>query len=522
MPAFQDLPLWRDELALPGSARRLPFQLSGYKVAGLLRAALLCAAWSFVVIYLWVASQRMNYPFELEWIEGGMADQVRRIVQGEGVYVPPGIRFVPFLYPPLYFYLSAAASLVLGDGLFPLRLVSFLASLVTFAMIFLIVRNQTGDWRSGILSAGFFAATYRLAGAWLDIARVDALFLALWLLFIYVAAGRKSLPRAALAGVLVGMAFLTKQLALFLCLPVIVFLMWQNRRFALTVLGVALSVVGITTLVFDHFSAGWYSFYTFRLLFGQAEWLPSQLGVFLGNDLLFHLPLMILLGLLFFIFHDRQESRQASLSFWLAFLFSALAGALVARMKIGGYDNVLLPAYAALSICCGLGFQRGVSMARALPGSLRHRAAALLYLACLVQLGMLSYNPYAQVPDKSDLEAGHQLVRFISSVDGEVYLPDHGYLPTLAGKSTYAHHSTIWDVVRAGQHNPAALKLRKELQDALSQHLFSMVILDSDWNYCCQHVEDYYAPSGQVFKQEGVFYPVTGWARRPSVIYTPR
>lgn len=521
LPATRDLQLRRGNIGLIDPSNRTPYLITGAKASKFLGAAVLCAAWSFMIIYLWVVSRRIGYPFELEWIEGGMVDQVQRIVQGEGIYVRPGIQFVPFLYPPMYFYISAGASLLLGGGLFPLRLVSLLASLVSFSMIFLIVRAETGDWRTGMISAGFFAATYRLSGAWLDVARVDSLFLALWLLFLYFARSQKSLLHAVLPGGLAAMAFLTKQLALLLCLPVILFFFWRTRKAGLVVLSIALSLVGITTLVFNRFSDGWYSYYIFKLLFGQTEWQLSQLGIFLGHDLLFHLPLAILCGLFFIVFASQKESSKSDPIFWQVVLLSALASAFVARMKIGGYDNVLLPAYAAISILAGLGIHKLIAMAGELTEALRHRMEIMLYLACLFQLGMLSYNPFAQVPSQADLKAGYELVQFISGVPGEVYLPDHGYLATLAGKQAYAHHSTIWDVVRAGQQNPAAQILRKDLQEAIRQRSFSMIILDSDWNYCCRQIDAYYTRIGQVFNEEGVFYPVTGWSRRPTMVYVP-
>jgi hypothetical protein len=193
--------------------------MTSIKFSKFLKTAAYCGAWSFIVIFLWMAYHRMRFPFELEWIEGGMVDQVQRIVQARASGRPAPLAF---LYPPCISMYQRPP--LLGVSLFPLRLVSFLASLLSFFTIFLIVRVETGDWRTGVLSAGFFAATFRLAGAWLDIARVDALFLALWLLFIYFIRDQKSLFRAALAGALVALAFLTKQLALVLCLPVIAYL----------------------------------------------------------------------------------------------------------------------------------------------------------------------------------------------------------------------------------------------------------------------------------------------------------
>ena len=77
-------------------------------------------------------------------MEGAMVDHVRRIMAGHKLYVQPSLRFVPFIYPPLYFYLAALVSHVLGAGLVPLRLLSFVASLGCFTLIYMLVRRETG------------------------------------------------------------------------------------------------------------------------------------------------------------------------------------------------------------------------------------------------------------------------------------------------------------------------------------------------------------------------------------------
>ena len=277
------------------------------KLPQLLRYALFSIAVAYLVIYLWMVYYRIRYPFDLEWIEGGMVNQVQRLLHGQSMYVAPAINFVPFLYPPVYFYFSALASLIFGIGLFPLRLVSFLASLVSFTTIFLIVRAETKNWWARILSTGLFAATFRVTGAWLDIARVDSLFLALWLLFIYFVRGRKSLGYAVLAGLLAALAYLTKQTALIACVPILVYLFWCNWKFALTCLGVAALTIGITTLVMNHASAGWYSYYVFGLLSQQTEWLPQEFLTFWKDDLLVHLPLAILFATFFLIGRPKQD-----------------------------------------------------------------------------------------------------------------------------------------------------------------------------------------------------------------------
>ena len=94
-------------------------------------------------VYLAIVPARIAYPFELEWMEGACVDHVRRVLAGQPLYVAPSLDFVPFVYPPLYFWLSAALARVTGIGFLPLRLVSSVSSLGCFALIFLMVRRQT-------------------------------------------------------------------------------------------------------------------------------------------------------------------------------------------------------------------------------------------------------------------------------------------------------------------------------------------------------------------------------------------
>ena len=492
-------------------------QTNHFKPLEFVKAALLLSALSYLFMYLYIGYCRLQYPFDLEWVEGGMVNQVQRILDGESIYVAPSIHFVPFLYPPLYFYLSAIVSTVFRGGLFPLRLVSFIASLASFILIFLIVREETKSSWAAFISIGLFTASFRLTGAWLDIARVDSLFLALWLLFIYFVRGKSSLLYAILSGIFASLAFLTKQTALITCLPVIAYLFTGNWKYALSGFVIMALIVVTTTLLLDRASAGWYSYYVFGLQSQQTEWLPWTFINFWNEDLLMHLPLATLFILFFFL--NRLHRRRSVLIQWLSILAAALICAFLTRVKVGGYDNVLLPAYVVISILFGLGLNESLNAVSQLNVDYKVRVEILIHVACLIQLITLFYDPFAQIPTESDLQAGYELVSLISKVDGDVYLPDHGYITTLAGKKTYAHHSAIWDILRGNKQTKGKAILLDDLDYAIRQQIFDMIIFDSAWNYCCSELNQYYTRKGVVFEDETVFYPVTGWKRRPTHIY---
>src|SRR5574340_192041 len=74
-----------------------------------------CAVLYFFV-YIWIVVKRINYPFELEWIEGEMVNQVHRLLHGDLIYQEPGIDFASFMYPPFYYYVASGVSIIFGDG----------------------------------------------------------------------------------------------------------------------------------------------------------------------------------------------------------------------------------------------------------------------------------------------------------------------------------------------------------------------------------------------------------------------
>src|SRR5437867_12359065 len=130
-----------------------------------LKYLLIMAASLYFLAYILLAICRLSYPFELEWMEGGAVDHVRKILAGESLYARPGIAFTPYGYTPLYFYLAAVVSKAVGVGFFPLRLVSFISSLACFVIIFQIVKSETQSHLASFLASALFAATFRISGA---------------------------------------------------------------------------------------------------------------------------------------------------------------------------------------------------------------------------------------------------------------------------------------------------------------------------------------------------------------------
>ncbi len=481
------------------------------------RVAALCAL-AFIALYLAVAVARLRYPFELEWMEGASADAVARVLAGRTLYAAPSLAFVPLNYPPVYFYLAAAVSKLTGPGLLPLRLVSLLSSLGCMGVLFAMARREAGTAHAGLLAAGLFAATFRVAGAWFDIARVDSLFLFLFLCAMaLVRFGGAGVRAQVLAGLCLALSFFTKQGAL-AALPVMLLCLLPGRRRMVFLATAAVAMAG-GTLLLDRLHAGWYRYFLYELPARHA-WNAAAAATFALRDLLRPLPIACLLALIPAWASRRREEGRDGL-FFVALALGSVGISGLSRLQPGGWDNVLMPAYASLALL----FALGAEAARRPPGAGdRGGPRVLVNLACAVQLVMLAYNPGAQIPTARDRAAGEALVRALSAVKGEVFVPYHGYLPTLAGKRGYAH---IWGMDDVIERDPVrGGVLRDEVVAALRERRFAAVVVESDMiesrSWLLDEAERDYARATPAVADRGAFWPVTGIRTRPEWIYLPR
>ena len=244
-----------------------------------LPAGLVALAAIYVLAFAVLAAARVGYVHELEWEEGYSLQHVQRLAAGERLYVAPSLDFVPFPYPPLYFLASAAVARVWGEGFEPLRLVSILSTAASLVLLFAWARRETGKAWCGAVAAGLFAASYGLSDAWFDVARVDALFLALTLAAMGAVRFGSGVAHQAAGGALFAAAFLTKQTALFFALPLCAVALRLHGRPALASAAVFAAIVGVTTWLGSRATDGWYAFYVLEML-GRHEIVREVLGRF--------------------------------------------------------------------------------------------------------------------------------------------------------------------------------------------------------------------------------------------------
>ena len=171
----------------------------------LLKYGTLFIAIAYIGLYLFLAWCRVRYPFELEWLEGGSVEHVK--TAGASNLCRPSLDFIPTL-PPVLLLRCARPGSTVGSEVRILRLVSIVASLISFLTIS-SSSSKTLVQRYPRASPPGVCCTFRIGGAWFDIARVTRSS-SCWCCLVYVVAFTRILA-AGRCGLLFSLAILTKQ-----------------------------------------------------------------------------------------------------------------------------------------------------------------------------------------------------------------------------------------------------------------------------------------------------------------------
>ena len=400
-----------------------------------------------VLAYVVVALQRISYPYELTYFEGSTVEVTARVVSGEPLYGPPTTAFVSWPYPPLYFWMTGALARLTGLDLPTMRLVSFAASLAVLVLLALIVRRAGGSTVAAIVAAGLCAATFRVSGAFADTARVDSLLLAFLLAAVLVGMRARTWRGGVALGAVLLLGFLTKQNALIVAAPMLLWLLVRRRGVGVgATITLGAGVVGSTvlgSLVTD----GWYARYVLFQLPSQA-WSLRWIWDFWLQDLVIPFAVtLVVVGAL--VLTDLPRAGRTS--WWplrvddqRAYLLACAAGMLlaswVARLHEGGYANVSMPAQAAVAGAAGLLLAAWLRSERSTSG-----ATGVIGALLAVQVVLMTLSNPDVVPSDADRAAGDRFVATLRDLPGSVLVPTHPYYLRLAGRPTHASSIAIYD-----------------------------------------------------------------------------
>ncbi|MEM6930184.1 MAG: hypothetical protein AAF602_24810 [Myxococcota bacterium] len=465
----------------------------------------IAAAGALVAMVVRVWAGRLLYPFDLEWMEGGMLAHAWRLQQGQPLYVEPGPDFVPFVYPPGY----AAVVAFVGElpGLSPAvgRGVSVAGTLASAAAIGVAVRDRGGPaWLAGA-AAAVWLGTYPMTGAFFDLVRPDALGVAA-MAWAVVLSLRPRAGAAIAAGLLTALAVLLKHNLGLVAVPLLAAWFWRGPPWGLRYV----AATGLPVLVVGSFvqlrSEGRFLAYlievprSHRLVWDRAVTVvPWELANALSTPLVV-LAFALLFGLL------RSRGRLpgwlvAGIPVWTGFLVAwgftyAPAPPLAGTTPLGLAVTVaavvamtlMLPLFAlgrwtatdpprldpelvlvggvVVVTCLGSVLLRvhdggyanvempmfwswSLAFGLVLADADRAGARPLTRLALAVSLAVaiLRMPVTALLPTHADVDRGQRLVAGLHRVEGPVLSPFAAWLPTYAGHFPSLHAQAAWDLM---------------------------------------------------------------------------
>jgi len=481
----------------------------------ILRGAVLTLGVVLAAFFVFVAVQRLRLPADVEWMTGAVVDHVERVQNGLPLYAAPTADWIPFLYPPLYYWASAFVAHACAIGT-ACRLVSVASTIASAALIARLARKlgATTYWAS--VGALCWIGAYAYVGTWFDLERCDALFVAMLLGGAMVLIERRNAVGAAVAGLLFGAAFFAKQQALLVLAGGAIGL-WiaGERRRALVTAGVGGGVAIAGTIALNAATGGWFARYCFGL--PAAHGMAAKfVTVFFVTDLS---KAFLLTGATFALIAGalRQVMRGGDAWSRDAIAFAGLlSGAFVAtassRLHLGGWLNVLMPWVAFACVAVAI-------LASRAEGAI----ATLVCGATLLQLLHFAYDPMEVAPDASrarDAAALEARVRRLEA-SGEVIVVGRGHVSA----HRHFHSAALVDWVRAGKGIP------EDLLAAVRAQRFAAYVFDDKGEIA---FDDFLHEPGALFEALLSRYyvaerwddadpePLVGWPAHPSWVLRPR
>ncbi len=289
------------------------------------RLALYGAVFAFVAVSFLIAMGswvRIPYPFDLEWMEGGMLVHVQRLREGLGLFIEPNADFVPYIYPPGYPALLSA----LGEPSYTVGRIVSLTSIfaAAIALVFAVresssLRDQAGGtqnpWFIGIGTAAVFLSTYEDSGAFFDLVRADGLAMGL-VSWSMVTCRRGTIKSVRVGGLLLAFAFFAKHNFAAVGLPILWWLLKnRDRRVAIEFVKYSVAPALAFLLYWTIKSGGLFLVYLLRVpathgLVGERGWPGSELEMWGAMPIVATVGVFAMLAVMWVGDVERKESNK--------------------------------------------------------------------------------------------------------------------------------------------------------------------------------------------------------------------
>ncbi len=540
--------------------------MSGRIAAGI-DALALALGGALLVLLGGIWASHLAYPYDIEWMEGGMLAHAWRVQRGLPLYAPPSSEWVPYVYPPGYSWIVAALAAVVPLDYALGRAVSLAATLVAAGAAGAAVLRVSADRRAALWSGLVFLGAYPASGAFYDLVRPDALFVALAGLAVVLALGDTAIAAVG-SGLLLAAALLCKHNAAVLVVPLLGSLLLRREWARAALFCVAFGVpVALAVGWLQQASGGWFLAYLVevpaahplvftRILPGLPREVggafPLALAAMAGTAVLALRPAgpaailgPVVGGLLFVALGDSvpPAEAQASLGGPLVGVGAGALGVLLVALGVGavrgqrppwriglllgagvtlllavglmrahngGFLNVYMPLHWILAV----GF--GVTLAGWRARGLAVVAASAVAIQLAWQLAILDVR--ALTPTAADRAAGDRIVEIgRAAPPGPVFSPYAPWIPVRAGREPSLALIGLWDLEY--EEGPLRDHARRVHAEIRARHF--PLVLDGTRPFG-RGIGEAYRLDAPIGLEEGVFMPRTGFPVRPESTWVPR
>lgn len=449
-----------------------------------------------LLLFFYIAWNRIGLPFVFEWGESAGVNQINLILTGMDLYAEPTLEFAPLVYTPIYYYLAAGLSSLIGNSLLAARLISLLCTIGIVIIIARIVQAETKNYLLAWISAMFYLACFSLSDGFFDLARVDSLYVLIVLISFTVVLEAKTRTGYVLFGILVVLGFFIKQSFILVFLPLQTYLLYKRTKESW--IGIAGSWIGLVGALFfiNYATDNWFFYYIFELPKEHGYSFVSAVNFWVG-DTIRPLGIAFGFGLVYFLGSkldlnrnlqdhsefsawDRAENLEKSGNRWWPYvLFSAGAAgaAWVTRSSNGGGTNNCMLVYSALAVLLGLGANLVI---RHLNTKENEWAYAFVMLLISVQFIGLIYNPFNYLPQQEEIRANENLSRSIRDAESQVLIPYRSHLSWEMDKGFQIHIANLFELTGYFKGNvlPYGYELVDQIRTNICQQSYELIILD--------------------------------------------
>lgn len=439
-----------------------------------------------IVVSLWI--NHINFPLNLDVMEGTVIQHFQRAAAFEPIYPEPTPGYVPLAYNALFYVFAVPFSWVFGVNLFTLRLVAILGAVGSGLILYLVLKERTKSIWWGLLAVGLYAAAYMRMDAYLDTAHADSWLLFTALLGSYIIDRNRS--RAwNLVGVLILIAsFWFKQHGALFVIGGVLYLTWREGIKRSILYWLVAFILGPVLYLFGgpRLFGSDYIYFTWEVPRQWSELTFATIRRYIAFILKSY-PILALSSGAYTLWIAIRE--RASLNIWHFQLVFALLSGFMGTLDAGSSDNVFIPMGAWFILVGTLGLHEFVSRVE-----LVQRYRVHLF-ALFITFAILAYNPFRVTTSPKADQSYTDLVAFLNDLDGPVYAPSIGQLQR--GYTFYptAHWVALEDMIRGpGRDTSNHPNTRRLLQPAIEPNGPAYILANYPLEvyYWIEFLNDYY------------------------------